>query len=98
MEMKMEIDDDLKELIREQKHFHSVVEDAKHGFGEWDTCDPVAWAILRVVRAQTALAAAIDEDANYNENERGVEAAIEERCRAITALQEALAQEPRGFQ
>jgi hypothetical protein len=93
--MEMEMDDELK---REQDHLYAVVENALHGFGEWDVGDPVTWAILHVVRAQTDLAHAIDEYANYNENKYGVEVAIEERRKAIAALQEALAQEPRGYQ
>ena len=94
----METDDELKVLIREQDHFHHVVKDAKRGFGEWDPCDPVVWAILRVVKAQTDFAHAIEENVAYGENDDVVEAAIEERRKAIAALQEALEREPRGFQ
>jgi ABC-type phosphate transport system ATPase subunit len=60
--------------------------------------DPVSWAILRVVQAQTAFARAIEENVAYGENDDGVEAAIKERREAIAALQQALEDEPRGFQ
>jgi hypothetical protein len=97
MEKMMEMDDELKELKREQEHFESVVEDAKRHFGQWDMCDPVVGAILRVVQAQNGFAHAIDQG-SYRENERVVEAAIKKRRKAIAALQEALKDEPRGFQ
>jgi hypothetical protein len=91
----MEIDDELV-LIREQTHFHAVVENAKRGFGEWDLCDPVSWAILRVVRAQTDFAHAVEENVAYGENDDVVEAAIAERIKAIVALQEAIKQANKG--
>jgi hypothetical protein len=40
----------------------------------------------------------MDQVASYGVNERVVEAAIKERREAIAALQEALEDEPRGFQ
>ena len=94
----MEMDDELRALQREQEHFHSVVEDVKRDFGQWDMCGPVVWAILRVVQAQNDFADVMDQVANYGVDERMVEAAIEERRKAIAALQEALEDEPRGFQ
>jgi hypothetical protein len=90
------MDDELRALKREQERFDFVVEDAKRYFGQWDMCDPVVWAILRVVQAQNDFAHAIDEG-SYGENERMVEAAIKERRKAIAALQEAFEDEPRGF-
>jgi hypothetical protein len=99
MEKMMAMDDaELRELKREQERFDSVVEDAKRYFGQWDMCDPVVWAILRVVQAQTAFAHAMEQEVAYGEDERVVEAAIEERRKAIVALQEAIKDEPRGFQ
>ena len=89
-------DDD--QLRAAQDRFHFVVEDAKHHFGQWDMCDPVVWAILRVVQAQNDFAHAMDQVAAYGVNERVVEAAIKERRKAIAVLQEALEREPRGFQ
>jgi hypothetical protein len=80
------------------QHFNSEVEDAKRNFGEWDSCDPVVWTLLRTVQAQNALAHAIAEVACYGEDERILEEAIAERLAAIAALQEAIKQEPRGFQ
>jgi hypothetical protein len=53
---------------------------------------------LRVVQAQNDFAHAIGEVTAYGEDERMVEAAIAERREAIAALQQALAQEPRGYQ
>ena len=94
----MEMDDEHRALIREQEHFHSVVEDVKRDFGQWDMCDPVVWAILRVVQAQNDFAHAMDQAVAYGEDQRVVEEAIEERRKAIAALQEALEDEPRGFQ
>src|SRR5262245_51807694 len=86
------------ELEREAERFDFVGEDAKRYFGQWDICDPVVWAILRVVQAQNDFAYAIDQVVNVGVNERVVEAAIKERRKAIAALQEALEREPRGFQ
>jgi hypothetical protein len=89
------MDDELK---REIYRYNFVVEDAKRHFGEWDMCDPVAWAIIRVVQAQNDLAHAICEDVTHGAPKRMVEAAIAERREAIDALRQALEQEPRGFQ
>jgi hypothetical protein len=86
------------ELRQQQKRYDFLVEDAKRYFGEWDMCDPVAWAIVRVVQAQNDLAHAICEEATHGAPKRMVEAAIVERREAIGALRQALEQEPRGFQ
>jgi len=94
----MGMDDELRALKREAERFEFVVEDAKRYFGQWDMCDPVVWAILRVVQAQNDFAHAIDQVAVYGVNERVVEAAIKERRKAIAALQRSLEREPRGFQ
>jgi len=78
--------------------FDFEVEDAKRHFGQWDIVDPVSWAILRVVEAQSDLAHAITESVCYSGRERMVEQAIAERIAAIAALQRAIEEEPRGFQ
>jgi len=91
----MEMDDGLRALAQ---HFDFEVKDAKRYFGQWDMCDPVVWATLRVVQAQNDFAHAIEQSVTDGANERVVEAAIEERRQAIAALQKALECEPRGFQ
>jgi len=88
------MDDGLRALAQ---RFDFEVKDAKRYFGQWDMCDPVVWATLRVVQAQNDFAHAIDQVVD-GANERVVEAAIKERHEAIAALQEALEREPRGFQ
>src|SRR5262245_12621397 len=93
--LKMEMDDGLRALAQ---RFDFEVKDAKRYFGQWDMCDPVVWATLRLVQAQNDFAHAINDQVAYGVTERVVEAAIEERRKAITALQEALEREPRGFQ
>jgi hypothetical protein len=85
-------------LRAELEHFNFEVEDAKRYFGDWDICDPVCWAIIRVVQAQNDLAYAIGEVACCSANKRMLEQAIAERREAIAALQNALEEEPRGFQ
>jgi hypothetical protein len=95
MEKVMGMDD---ELECKAERFEFVVEDARRYFGQWDMCDPVVWAILHVVQAQSDFAHAIDQVVAYGVNERVVEAAIKERREAIAALQEALERDPRGFQ
>ena len=77
--------------------FNFVVEDAKRDFGRRDMCDPVVWAILRVVQAQNDFAHAIDQANTYGVNERVVEAAIKDRRNSIAALQEVLKHEPYWF-
>src|SRR5262245_33730521 len=59
-------EDDLNQMRAEFEHFSFVVEDAKRGFGEWDVCDPIVWAILRLVTAQSDLAHAITESVCYH--------------------------------
>jgi hypothetical protein len=81
-----------------QDRFVFEIEDAKRYFGQWDMCDPVCWAILRVVQAQNDFAYAIEQVACYGANERAVEQAIAERLATIAALQKAIEKEPRGFQ
>jgi hypothetical protein len=78
--------------------YNFVVADAKRYFGKWDMCDPVIWAILRVVQAQNDLANAIDQVVSYGVSERMIEFAIAERLEAVDALRQALEREPRGFQ
>jgi hypothetical protein len=96
MEQAMTIPED-DGLRAKFKHFNLEIEDAKRHFGQWDICDPVVWAIIRVVQAQNNLADAIDQHATYN-HQGSVEPAITERADAIAALQKALEEEPRGFQ
>ena len=86
------------ELECKAERFDFVVEDAKRYFGQWDMCDPVVLAILRVVQAQNDFAHAMEQVTLYGVGERVVEAAIKERREVIAALQEALEDEPRGFQ
>lgn len=78
--------------------FEFEIEDAKRFFGQWDICDPVCWAILRVVQAQNDFAYAIEQVNCYGMDERMVEQAIAARLAAIAALQLAIEKEPRGFQ
>ena len=85
------------ELRAKYDRFNFMVEGAKRDFGQWDMCDPVVWAILRLVQAQTDFAHAIDQANTYGVNERVVEAAIKDRRNSIAALQEVLKQEPCGF-
>jgi hypothetical protein len=92
----MGIDDE--ELRAETKRFEFVVEDVKRYFGQWDMYDPVVWAILRVVEAQNDFAHAIDVAVNLGLDQSQLEAAIEERRKAVAALQKAIEREPRGFQ
>ena len=86
------------ELRAKYDRFNFMVEGAKRDFGQWDMCDPVVWAILRLVQAQNDFVHAIDQANTYGVNERVVEAAIKDRRNAIAALQEVLELEPRGFQ
>ena len=85
------------ELRAKFDRFNFMVEDAKRHFGQWDMCDPVVWAILRLVQAQNDFVHAIDQANTYGVNERVVEAAIKDRRNSIAALQEVLKQEPCGF-
>jgi hypothetical protein len=85
------------ELRAKYDRFNFMVEGAKRDFGQWDMCDPVVWAILRLVQAQTDFAHAIDQANTYGVNERVVEAAIKDRRNAIAALQEVLEHAPCGF-
>ena len=52
-EMWAEMDAAIKphEYDADTKRFLAAVELAKRGFGQWDECDPVVWALLRVVTA-----------------------------------------------
>jgi hypothetical protein len=95
MEKVMGMDDGLE---HQAERFNFVIEDARRYFGQWDMCDPVVWAILRVVQAQNDFAHAIDQVVAHGVNEGVLEAAIKERRKAIAALQETLEREPRGFQ
>src|SRR5215831_2634226 len=79
-------DSDETELRRECKRFESAVEDAKESFGLWDTCDPVAHALVHAVAAQNDVQAAHDWYATYGENDRMLEEAFKARIKAINAL------------
>jgi hypothetical protein len=94
----MTMDDDADHIRAFMRAFMFEVEDAKQYFGQWDACDPVCWAILRVVRAQNEFAHAIYQNVCYGMSERAVEQAIAERLAAVVNLQKALEEEPRGFQ
>jgi hypothetical protein len=91
-----------RKIQKELDEFNRAVEDAKKGFGQWDSCDPVVWAILTLVKAQTGLAQAIDHHVNYaddiDEAKEGVERAIAARIKAVENLRKAIEEEPRGFQ
>src|SRR5262249_16193952 len=89
-------EDDLNQMRAEFERFNFVVEDAKRHFGQWDMCDPVVWAILHIVEAQSDFAHAIDQVVIYGVDERVVAQAIAERLAAIAALQQAIEEEPRG--
>jgi len=80
-----------------EERYNFLVEDAKRHFGQWDMCDPVVWAIVRLVQAQNDLANAVCEVVDGNAPERMIEDAITERREAIAALTEAFEQEPRGL-
>ena len=100
-EMHAEVDASIKphEYDAHTKRFLAAVELAKRGFGQWDQCDPVVRALLRVVTAQSDLSRAISYSVTFAEDDghARVEAETAERRQAIAALQKAL-EEPRGFQ
>jgi len=56
------------------------------GFGNWDSCDPVAHAILDLVEAQNELADAISDYAEISASEAGIEAAKKNRRAAVERL------------
>jgi hypothetical protein len=74
------------------KRYDFLVEDCKRYFGQWDECDPVSLAILRVVQAQNDFAGAIASGSD----DQVFEEAVAERIKAITALQKAIEKDPRG--
>jgi len=90
-------EDDIRAVQEDCDRFQFEVEDAKRYFGQWDMCDPVVWAILRVVTAQSDFAHAMSQAVHYGVNERVVEQATAERIAAIAALQKAIEEEPRGL-
>jgi hypothetical protein len=49
-------------LAKKFARFKLTVEDAKRNFGQWDMEDPVVWALLALVEAQSSLAHAILHD------------------------------------
>jgi hypothetical protein len=59
-------------------------------FGQWDCCDPVAHVILDLVEAQTELANAIDDFANYGGSEAAIRAAMAERAAVAKKLMPAI--------
>jgi hypothetical protein len=80
----------------EQAKYDFLVEDCKRYFGQWDDCDPVPWAILRVVQAQNDFAGAIEQTIASGSDDQVFEEAVAERIKAITALQKAIEKDPRG--
>jgi hypothetical protein len=90
------LEDGEREFKQWKERYDFEVADCRRYFGEWDLCDPVVWAILRVVQAQNDLARAIDLFADHGADARGIEQAIAERLKAITALQQATGKHPRG--
>jgi hypothetical protein len=92
LEMAGMIDDPMTEL----KLFQFMVEDCKRFLGEWDTCDPVSWEILRVIEAQNDLATAYEMHGCYSASYSVLEQAFAERLKAIAALQKAIKENPYG--
>jgi hypothetical protein len=78
------------------ERFESEVADAKEAFGLWDTCDPVAHALVRAVAAQNDVQAAHDWYATCGDNRRMLEEAFKARIEAINALAAAIKRWPRG--
>jgi hypothetical protein len=91
-------EEELRGAQQEQATFEFVVEDAKRYFGQWDPYDPVVWALLRIVEAQNDFSRAIILHECEGVGAHVLEAAIAERIEAIAALQQAIKEEPRGFQ
>jgi hypothetical protein len=92
-------DDEDREQVRQWlTRFEFVIEDCKRHFGQWDAYDPVSWAILRVVQAQNDFSYAMEQNVCYGVGDHVVEEAIAERIKAIAELQQAIQEEPRGFQ
>jgi hypothetical protein len=81
----------------ERQKFDFVIDDCKRYFGQWDECDAVSWAILRVVQAQNDFSRAMELYAYNDVSDRVIEEAIAERIKSIAALQQAIKKEPRGF-
>jgi hypothetical protein len=90
-------EDGEREFKQWEERFVFEIEDCKRYFGQWDECDPVSWAILRVVQAQNDFSHAMELYACYDVNFRVIEEAIAERIKAIAALQQAIEKQPRGF-
>jgi hypothetical protein len=85
---------DDEEIRAQQACFEFEAEDAKRHFGEWDMCDPVCWALLRVVQAQNDLAHAYVQHECFGVSEIVIERALAERRAAIADLQKTFAEYP----
>jgi hypothetical protein len=85
---------DDEEIRAQQACFVFEAEDAKRHFGEWDMCDPVCWALLRVVQAQNDLAHAYVQHECFGVSEIVIERAVAERLAAIDELLRAIEENP----
>ena len=56
------------EMAAFMRDYDARINELKEHFGNWDPCDPVANAILDLVEEQNKLAAAIDDDALYDDS------------------------------
>jgi hypothetical protein len=68
---------DTESTLAWEKAFYVRGDLLRPGFGAWDSCDPVAHAILDVVEAQNELADAIMDFAEGRGSEAAGEAAIQ---------------------
>jgi hypothetical protein len=59
-------------------------------FGHWDYCDPVANVILDLVEAQTKLADAISDYANFGGSKAAIRTAMQQRFGAAKKLMPAI--------
>jgi hypothetical protein len=66
--------------------FYARGDSLRAKFGGWDCCDPVAHVILDLVEAQTELADAIDDYANYGGDFAAIETAMKKRGTAAKKL------------
>jgi hypothetical protein len=76
--------------IDEIKAFYLRGDLLRPEFGHWDACDPVCQCIFDLVEAQTEIADAIDDYANYGGGDAAIEAAVRKRYAAAVKLIDAL--------
>jgi hypothetical protein len=92
----LKADADRTGMAGELRNYESIVKECQRNFGRWDVCDPVVWAIVRVVQAQNDFAHAIEETIASRSDDRIFEEAAEERIKATAALQRAIEKGPHG--